>query len=154
MPDQATSCPRRKVKISEDHWDPVRSNLDNYDREEYEHQLLLAVQVKSRPASAIATAPISGGSAYYIFKLGSARLSDPLITPHEARFAAKMPNIPKTSKGVGEDEEATSSRIDGIGKKSPWLRLINAGSAFQATFFRYSHAKKTPCESTAYSTVG
>ncbi|KAL8824673.1 MAG: hypothetical protein Q9191_004890 [Dirinaria sp. TL-2023a] len=143
-----------RPSIPDELWDSMQTRLKGYDREAYEHELLLDHQSSFRSASPMADER-SSGNALFLFKLGKAHLNEPLSTISEVQHAAQMPSIPKSFTGVDEDDdEATFCQLDATAKKHISSYLVKMESRFQPTFVAYSQAKKDLSEYSAYPMLG
>ena len=143
-----------RPRVSDDHWELVRTKMEGYDRETYEHKLVVDQGISHKSTTSTTMGADSASSAMFVFKLGNAQLGDLLSTPAQVRDIAKMTKCPDTFVGTGEDQEGLFCRVDATAKKNIELFLTPMRSLLQPTFVRCSLATKEFDKHSAYPTLG
>lgn len=149
--------------IPDKHWDTVSGRMSDagYDREAYEHVLLLHSKkqpaVPPRAGTENDAAPSKSSSEFYLFKLGN----QPLCTASEIQTVANLPTVPKIFILAEDSEEGRYCRVDGATKAKLEDYLLSLDhpaspslSIFDARFVRCSMAKKDLDDTSAYPTLG
>ena len=141
--------------VSDEVWVLMRSKLDGYDREAFEHELSLNQRNPCRPAASVVSKAVPQSAALVLLKVGKASLSEPLSTLDEIQAAAQMSAAPKIFIGDDEDGgEVTFCQLEAIAQEHIRSYLMKIGSRFQPTFVPYSQAGKDLDEHSAYPMLG
>jgi len=141
--------------VSDEVWILMRSKLDGYDREAFEHELSLNQTSPSRPAASVDSKAVLQPVTQVLLKLGRGDLSEPLSTRDEVQAAARMSAATKVFTGDGEDGGGvTFCQLDTIAQEHVRSYLIKIGSRFQPMFVPYSQATKDLDEHSAYPMLG
>lgn len=152
-----------RTRISDNHWQMMQSQMEGYDREAYEHYLMMSKAQRKTPAASTSKGSDRKNDALYLFKLGDAQIGEPLSTPTQVQTAAGLATTPPTHKGVGQADEqhaneggfgAVFCQLDAFAKQRVEQYLANQHPRFQPVFIRYSIARKIFSDLSAHPKLG
>ena len=141
-----------KVRVSDDYWDLVQSQKKGYDREAYEHEMMLDEQRHSNSQRSL-KAPRSTSNTSFLFKLGDPRLGEPLNTPEEVQATTDMAATPRVHRTF-TGEQAGFCQVDAVVKQRIEKYFTSHCPLFRPTFIAFPEVRKDLFHTSAYPTLG
>lgn len=141
-----------RERMSKDLWALLRPQFEGYDREAYEHHLMLMSSPPSKRAhSDQKSSRMSKSETHGSFLF---RMEGPLEQADVVREALGTESAPEFRQGWSEDGEAKFCRVDGAGKAAIERWLLQRGSSHRPTFVRESLARKALSEMSIHPFLG